>query len=73
VTVDGFTFFPYTANNFYADPQDPNNLLFTGNVDPRQIRAALLACPTATGAPSDSPTPSRSIAPGAMPSGETSR
>lgn len=45
VTVDGFTFFPYTANNFYADPQDPINLVFTGNVDPRQIRAALLALP----------------------------
>jgi hypothetical protein len=45
VTVDGFTFFPYTADNFYADPKDPINLLFLGHVDPRHIRAALLALP----------------------------
>jgi hypothetical protein len=45
VTVDGFTFLPYTLNHFEAESQDPINLVFTGNVDPRQIRAALLALP----------------------------
>jgi hypothetical protein len=45
VTVDGFRFFPYTADNFYADPKDPINLILTGQVDPRIIRAALLALP----------------------------
>lgn len=45
VTVDGYTFFPYTADDFEAAPKDPVNLVFTGNVDPRQIRAALLALP----------------------------
>jgi hypothetical protein len=45
VTVDGFTFFPYTADNFYAEPKDPINLILTGHVDPRIIRAAFLALP----------------------------
>jgi hypothetical protein len=45
VTVDGFTFLPYTLDHFETESQDPINLVFTGNVDPRQIRAALLALP----------------------------
>jgi hypothetical protein len=45
VTVGDFTFFPYTAENFYAEPQDPINLLLTGHADPRVIRAAFLALP----------------------------
>jgi hypothetical protein len=45
VTAEGFSFYPYTLNDFEAEDQDPINLVFTGNVDPRQIRAALLALP----------------------------
>ncbi|HET7040159.1 MAG TPA: hypothetical protein VFH97_09735 [Gemmatimonadales bacterium] len=43
VTAAGFTFLPYTLGNYEADPLDPVNLIFTGNVNPLQIRAALLA------------------------------
>ncbi|MDH3496349.1 MAG: hypothetical protein OER21_06280 [Gemmatimonadota bacterium] len=45
VTAAGFTFYPYTLNYYEAPAQDPINLIFTGNVDPRMLRAALLALP----------------------------
>lgn len=45
VTAAGFTFYPYTLNHYEAPAQDPINLIFTGNVDPRMLRAALLALP----------------------------
>ncbi len=34
---------PYTGTNFTGTPQDPVNLIITGEADPRAIRAALLA------------------------------
>lgn len=34
---------PYTGNNFSGTPQDPINLIFVGNADPLDIRAALLS------------------------------
>lgn len=37
------TFWPYTGVNFSGTPQDPINLIFYGNADPRDIRAALLS------------------------------
>jgi hypothetical protein len=43
VTADGFEFLPYTLNNYQAENQDPINLIFTGNVDPLSIRAALMS------------------------------
>jgi hypothetical protein len=36
-------FWPYTGQNFSGEPQDPINLVFMGQADPRDIRAALLA------------------------------
>jgi hypothetical protein len=36
-------FWPYTGNNFSGIPQDPINLIFFGQADPRDIRAALLS------------------------------
>jgi hypothetical protein len=43
VTADGFAFLPYTLNHYQAANQDPINLIFTGNVDPLTIRAALMS------------------------------
>ena len=34
---------PYTGKDFSGTPSDPVNLVFVGNVDPVQIRAALMA------------------------------
>lgn len=46
VTVDCFgrplTLWPYTGAKLDGVPMDPVNLIFTGNADPVQIRAALL-------------------------------
>lgn len=36
-------FWPYTGTNFSGTPQDPINLIFFGEADPRDIRAALLS------------------------------
>lgn len=36
-------FWPYTGANFSGTPQDPINLVFFGENDPRQIRAALMS------------------------------
>lgn len=47
VTVDCFgqdlNFYPYTASQLDEDAMDPVNLIFRGEVDPVQIRSALLA------------------------------
>lgn len=51
-------FWPYTGTSFNGSPQDPINLIFTGNADPRQIRAALFALDgdrTAFGFPNQAP------------------
>ena len=37
------TFWPFTGADFSGNPQDPVNLIFFGNADPRDIRAALLS------------------------------
>lgn len=46
VTVDCFgrdlTIWPYTSAELNGTPMDPVNLIFAGNADPLQIRAALL-------------------------------
>ncbi len=34
---------PYTGSDFSGGPRDPVNLIFTGNADPRLLRAALVA------------------------------
>jgi hypothetical protein len=36
-------FWPFTGTNFSGVPQDPVNLIFVGQADPRAIRAALLS------------------------------
>jgi hypothetical protein len=36
-------FWPFTGNNFSGEPADPINIIFFGNADPRDIRAALLS------------------------------
>jgi len=36
-------FWPYTGKDFSGTPSDPVNLVFVGNVDPVQIRAALMS------------------------------
>ncbi|HEU5303910.1 MAG TPA: hypothetical protein VFU40_04635 [Gemmatimonadales bacterium] len=45
VTVGGgsLTLWPYTGVDFSGVPQDPINLVFAGQADPRALRAALLA------------------------------
>jgi hypothetical protein len=40
---DELTFWPYVGNNFSGEAHDPINLIFIGEADPRDIRAALLA------------------------------
>jgi hypothetical protein len=43
---------PYTGTNLFGIPQDPINLVFTGNSDPRNVRNALLSLSgDRTGAP----------------------
>ncbi len=39
------TFWPYTGVNYLGIPQDPINLGFAGQVDPRALRAALMFLP----------------------------
>jgi hypothetical protein len=45
VSAGGATrqFWPFTGTSFDGTPQDPINLIFTGESDPRSIRAALLS------------------------------
>ena len=45
VAAGGVTrqFWPFTGTSFQGAPQDPINLIFTGESDPRSIRAALLS------------------------------
>ena len=45
VSASGVTrqFWPFTGTSFDGTPQDPINLIFTGESDPRSIRAALLS------------------------------
>ncbi len=40
---NSLSFWPYTGENFSGAPQDPINVIFFGQADPRQIRAALLS------------------------------
>ncbi|MCI0405861.1 MAG: hypothetical protein L0Z48_06675 [candidate division Zixibacteria bacterium] len=40
---DSKEFWPFLGTNFSGAPQDPINLIFVGQADPRAIRAALLA------------------------------
>ena len=39
---NNYQFWPYTGENFSGMPSDPVNLVFVGQADPAQIRAALL-------------------------------
>lgn len=62
VSIDAFgqslNFWPYSGENFSGTPQDPINLIFVGNADPREIRAALLNLDgdrTAFGLPAEAP------------------
>jgi hypothetical protein len=41
--AESLVFWPYTGTSFDATPVDPINLVFAGEADPLQIRAALLA------------------------------
>ncbi len=55
---DAIQFWPYTGTNFTGEPQDPINLIFFGQADPRDIRAALLSLSgdrTALGFPAEAP------------------
>ena len=55
---DAVQFWPYTGTNFAGEPQDPINLIFFGQADPRDIRAALLSLNgdrTALGFPAEAP------------------
>jgi|GEM_PF-408024 len=55
---DAVQFWPYTGTNFTGEPQDPINLIFFGQADPRDIRAALLSLSgdrTALGFPAEAP------------------
>jgi hypothetical protein len=42
VDAVGLHFWPYTGNDFSGTPSDPINLIFKGEVDPRQLWVALL-------------------------------
>jgi hypothetical protein len=45
-------FWPFTSSRLEADPgNDPVNVIFTGRVDVRDLRAALMALPAGRGAP----------------------
>jgi len=62
VSVDAFgtplTIWPFTGTNFTGTPQDPINLIFLGQADPRDVRAALLSLDgdrTAFGLPDEFP------------------
>lgn len=60
VNFDGSSheFWPFTGTNFSGTPQDPINLVFVGQADPRAIRAALLSLDgnrTALGYPDAAP------------------
>ena len=41
--ADALTSWPYTGHDFSGDPVDPVNLIFFGEADPRDIRAALMS------------------------------
>ncbi len=43
IGIDALEFWPYTTDIFPATPKDPINLIFFGEADPRDIRAALLS------------------------------
>ena len=43
VTAAGFTVYPYTLNHYFAEDQDPVNLIFTGEANPLNLRAALMS------------------------------
>ncbi|MCP4706870.1 MAG: hypothetical protein GY865_19905 [candidate division Zixibacteria bacterium] len=54
VGEDNLNFWPYSGNDFSANPVCPINLIFIGEADPRDIRAALFSLDgdrTATGFP----------------------
>jgi len=58
VGEDNLNFWPYTGENYSGTPQDPINLIFYGEADPRDIRAALFSLDgdrTAAGFPAESP------------------
>ncbi len=40
---NSLAFWPYTGTNFSGQPQDPINVIFFGEADPRDIRTALLS------------------------------
>lgn len=40
---ESLTFWPYTGSDFSGQPQDPVNLIFFGEADPREIMQALLS------------------------------
>lgn len=55
-------FWPYTGTDFTGRPQDPINLIFIGQVDPRDLRTALMSLDgnrTALGLPAVAPFNSR--------------
>jgi hypothetical protein len=43
VGANSLEFWPYTGIDYSGNPQDPINLIFFGEADPRDIRAALLS------------------------------
>jgi hypothetical protein len=43
VGAKNLTFWPYTGTDFSGKPQDPINLIFFGQTDPRDLRAALMS------------------------------
>ncbi|MCP4580591.1 MAG: hypothetical protein GY839_03180 [candidate division Zixibacteria bacterium] len=62
VTVEAadqqLTLWPYFGNDLYGNPHDPINLIFVGQADPRNLRAALMSLDgdrTAFGFPADFP------------------
>lgn len=58
VGQDAVQYWPYTGTNFTGEPQDPINLIFFGQADPRDIRASLLSLSgdrTALGFPAEAP------------------
>lgn len=58
IGLDAVEFWPYTGADLSGTPKDPINLIFFGQADPRDIRAALLSLDgdrTAFGMPSAPP------------------
>jgi hypothetical protein len=54
LATSGLRIWPYTAAGFEPKPQDPMNLIFIGEADPRNVRSALLSASSARPAPFDS-------------------